>query len=91
MARALLLGGLRPAGRLEIAMSASISQKKGWAITRDAFDRMLAELRPDSERAGGQYEKIRRKLVKLFEWRDCAQAEECADETFNRSPKRFVR
>jgi hypothetical protein len=44
---------------------------------------MLAELHPDSERAGEQYEKIRRKLVKLFEWRDCAQAEGCADETFN--------
>jgi RNA polymerase sigma factor (sigma-70 family) len=65
-------------------MNASISQKKGWGITREAFDRMLSELNPDSERAGEQYEKIRRKLVKLFEWRGCAHAEECADETFNR-------
>jgi DNA-directed RNA polymerase specialized sigma24 family protein len=65
-------------------MSALISQKKGWVITREAFDRMLAELHPDIERAGEQYEKIRRKLVKLFEWRGCAHAEECADETFNR-------
>jgi RNA polymerase sigma factor (sigma-70 family) len=65
-------------------MSASISQKKGWVITREAFDRMLAELHPDIERAGEQYEKIRQKLVKLFEWRGCTHAEECADETFNR-------
>ena len=65
-------------------MSASIPRKKGWVITREAFDRMLAELHPDSERAGEQYEKIRRKLVKMFEWRGCAHAEECADETFNR-------
>jgi len=65
-------------------MRASIPRKKGWVITREAFDRMLAELHPDSERAGEQYEKIRRKLVKLFEWRGCAHAEECADETFNR-------
>jgi RNA polymerase sigma factor (sigma-70 family) len=65
-------------------MSASISQKKGWVINREAFDRMLAELHPDIERAGEQYEKIRQKLVKLFEWRGCAHAEECADETFNR-------
>jgi RNA polymerase sigma factor (sigma-70 family) len=65
-------------------MSASISHKKGWVITREAFDRMLAELHPDSERAGELYEKIRQKLVKLFEWRGCAHAEECADETFNR-------
>src|SRR5215510_11928309 len=65
-------------------MSARISRKKGWVISREAFDRMLAELHPDSERAGEQYEKIRQKLVKLFEWRGCAHAEECADETFNR-------
>jgi RNA polymerase sigma factor (sigma-70 family) len=65
-------------------MSASISQKNGLGITREAFDRMLAELHPDIELAGAQYEKIRRKLVKLFEWRGCAHAEECADETFNR-------
>src|SRR5262245_11653899 len=84
MASALLLGRLRPAGRMEIAMSASISKKKGWGITREAFERMLAELHPDSERAGEQYEKIRQKLVSLFEWRGCAHAEECADETFNR-------
>jgi RNA polymerase sigma factor (sigma-70 family) len=65
-------------------MSASISRKKGWIITQEAFDRLLAELHPDSERAGEQYEKIRRKLVKIFQWRGCALAEECADETFNR-------
>jgi RNA polymerase sigma factor (sigma-70 family) len=65
-------------------MSASISRKKGWVITQEAFDSLLAELHPDSERAGEQYEKIRQKLVKLFQWRGCAIAEECADETFNR-------
>jgi RNA polymerase sigma factor (sigma-70 family) len=65
-------------------MSALISKKKGWVITREAFDKMLAELHPDIERAGEQYEKIRRKLMKMFEWRGCVHAEECADETFNR-------
>src|SRR5262245_28295920 len=47
--RALLLGRLRPAGRVEIAMSGLTSQKKGWVITRKAFDRMLAKLHPDGE------------------------------------------
>ena len=65
-------------------MSVSISPKNGWVITREAFERMLAELHPDIEQAGEQYEKIRQKLVKLFEWRGCVHAEECADETFNR-------
>jgi RNA polymerase sigma factor (sigma-70 family) len=84
MASALLLGGLRSPGRVEIAMRALILQKKGWVITREAFDRMLAALHPDTELAGEQYEKIRRKLMKLFEWRGCSHAEECVDETFNR-------
>jgi hypothetical protein len=35
-------------------MSAAISQKKVWIINREAFDRMLAELHPDIERAGEQ-------------------------------------
>jgi RNA polymerase sigma factor (sigma-70 family) len=65
-------------------MSGPISRKKDGSITQEAFDRLLAELHPDSERAGEQYEQIRRKLVKMFQWRGCALAEECADETFNR-------
>jgi RNA polymerase sigma factor (sigma-70 family) len=71
-------------------MSAWISEKQGWVVTQEAFDRMLAELHPDAERAGEQYEKIRRKLVKLFEWRGCVHAEECADETFNRVARRIA-
>jgi DNA-directed RNA polymerase specialized sigma24 family protein len=65
-------------------MSVPPPRKKDWSITQEAFDRLLAELHPDSERAGERYEKIRQKLVKLFQWRGCLIAEECADETFNR-------
>jgi len=72
-------------------MNARISRNKGWVITRKTFDRMLAELHPDSERAGEQYEQIRRKLVKLFEWRGCPDAEECADETFNRVAQKIYK
>jgi RNA polymerase sigma factor (sigma-70 family) len=74
---------------MEIAMSSSISQKQGSGITREAFDRMLAELHQDIELAGEQYEKIRRKLLKLFEWRGCHHAEECVDETFNRVARKI--
>ena len=35
-------------------MSASISRKKGWVITQEAFVRMLAELNPNIELAGEQ-------------------------------------
>jgi hypothetical protein len=65
-------------------MSISTSPKKQWVITQDSFDKLLALLDPDRERAGEQYEKIRRKLVKHFLKRRCAHADECVDETFNR-------
>jgi DNA-directed RNA polymerase specialized sigma24 family protein len=65
-------------------MSVPTSGKKARSITQESFDRLLAELHPNSEQAGEQYEKIRRKLVKMFQWRGCPLAEECADETFNR-------
>jgi RNA polymerase sigma factor (sigma-70 family) len=70
-------------------MSVPTSSKKAGGITKEAFDKLLAELHPDSERAGEQYEKIRRKLVKMFQWRGCAHAEECADETINRVAHRI--
>jgi hypothetical protein len=37
---------------MEIAMSAAISQKKGWVVTQESFERMQAELHPDIQRAG---------------------------------------
>jgi RNA polymerase sigma factor (sigma-70 family) len=70
-------------------MSVPTSSKKEWNITQEAFNKLLAELHPDSERAGEQYEKIRRKLVKMFQWRGCTHAEDCADETFNRVAHRI--
>jgi DNA-directed RNA polymerase specialized sigma24 family protein len=65
-------------------MRVPTSRKKARGITQESFNRLLAELHPDNERAGEQYEKIRKKLLKMFQWRGCAIAEECTDETFNR-------
>ena len=41
-------------------------------MTPEEFEALLAQLDPDRERAGERYETIRRKLVRLFEWRGCA-------------------
>jgi hypothetical protein len=46
VAGAILLGRLRPTGRVEITMSAPISQKKGRVITREAPERSLIWRRP---------------------------------------------
>jgi DNA-directed RNA polymerase specialized sigma24 family protein len=58
--------------------------KKDWALTQEAFDRLLDWLNPDREQAGKKYEAIRMRLIKIFSSRACREAEFLADETINR-------
>jgi DNA-directed RNA polymerase specialized sigma24 family protein len=58
--------------------------KKEWALTQEAFDRLLGWLDADRERAGSKYEAIRLRLIKIFTCRGCSEADELADETINR-------
>ena len=58
-------------------------------LTPEGFEALLAQLDPERERAGELYEAIRRKLVRLFEWRGCTSPEDLADETFNRVARRL--
>ena len=58
--------------------------KKGWVLTQELIDTLLAWLDPDRERAGHKYETIRLKLITIFSSRGCWEAEELADETINR-------
>lgn len=53
-------------------------------MKQDDFDRLLAWLGPEPEQAGRKYEDIRHSLIKIFNWRGCADAEGLADEVFNR-------
>jgi DNA-directed RNA polymerase specialized sigma24 family protein len=64
--------------------------QKAQGLTAESFDRLLAQLDPDRERAGELYETIRRKLVRLFEWRGCISPEDLADETINRVARRLA-
>jgi len=73
-----------------------VSQREGASrmeglqgLTPEAFDALLGQLDPERERAGELYETIRRKLVRLFEWRGCASPEDLADETINRVARRL--
>ena len=61
---------------------------KTWVLTKDSLDRLLATLHPDRDQAGREYEKIRSRLVKLFQWRGCVSPEDLTDETLNRVAKK---
>jgi len=58
--------------------------------TPAGFEKLLAVLDTNREKAGEKYELIRRKLVKLFEWRGARDPEGLADETMDRVAKKLA-
>ncbi len=59
-------------------------QRHKWDLTPKAFDQFLSLLDLDRDRAGENYETLRRNLIQLFIWRGCRDPESHADETINR-------
>ena len=57
---------------------------KDWFLSQEAFDALLEWLDSDREQAAMKYEEIRKRLIKIFTGRACAEAEDLADETINR-------
>jgi DNA-directed RNA polymerase specialized sigma24 family protein len=65
------------------------ARKKDWLLTKEAFERLLASLDANRERAGLKYENARRKLIEFFEARGSNAPAEHADETINRVARRL--
>jgi len=59
-------------------------------LRREDFDRLLAWLDADRDRAGEIYERIRWRLVTILAARGCTLAEELSDETIDRVARRVV-
>jgi DNA-directed RNA polymerase specialized sigma24 family protein len=57
---------------------------RGWDLNSSSFECLLRALAPDRERAAAEYEALRARLIKFFEWRACADAAELADRTLDR-------
>ena len=58
-------------------------------LTATGFTCLLARLDADAARAGLEYERLRRILVRFFEWRGAACPDVCADETLDRVARRL--
>jgi len=58
-------------------------------MTQAAFDKLLSSFAADRNDAGEQYERVRTKLFRVFEWHAVGPADELADETFNRVARRI--
>jgi DNA-directed RNA polymerase specialized sigma24 family protein len=59
-------------------------------ITAGRFAGLLARLDPDRDRAAAEYERLRRALVKFFDWRGHPAPDECADETLDRLARKLT-
>jgi DNA-directed RNA polymerase specialized sigma24 family protein len=66
-----------------------VQRKSEWVLTQAAFDRFLAILDRDREKAGEKYEGIRLKLLKYFQWCGSDVPDIDADETINRVTRRI--
>jgi DNA-directed RNA polymerase specialized sigma24 family protein len=58
-------------------------------LNHESFESLLRALGPDRERAGERYEVMRERLVRFFSWRGARDAEDLADETFDRVGRRL--
>jgi RNA polymerase sigma factor (sigma-70 family) len=68
---------------------ASETPRLKWTLTQQAFDRLLACLGENRERAGEKYQELRGNLIKFFEWRGGTYPEDHADETINRVARKI--
>jgi RNA polymerase sigma factor (sigma-70 family) len=71
-------------------MDYSGSQKKERVLTPEEFDRFLASLDPDRERAGEKYIQIYGKLQLYFRWQGVSFPEDCVDETMYRVARKIA-
>src|SRR5215510_7133114 len=70
-------------------MESVSSPEKERELTPKAFTKLLAKLSADPEIAGVEYEDLRRRLIKFFEWRGSFFPEELADETLDRTARKI--
>jgi DNA-directed RNA polymerase specialized sigma24 family protein len=61
----------------------------GQASSETDLARLLARLGPDEDRAGREYERLRRTLIRFFDWRGAWPSDECADETIDRLARKL--
>jgi len=81
---------MTPAKIPKPATDSSTSKARGeWSLTREAFDKLLAAFSQDSDDAARQYEALRIKLIRYFEFRGVPLGDACTDEALNRVARRI--
>lgn len=71
-------------------MEVKQAKRNETGLRLEELEALLTQLHPDRDQAAEMYETIRRKLIRLFEWRSCGFPEDLADETINRAARRMA-
>lgn len=66
------------------------TRKPKWVLTEAAFNKLLSVLATNGDDGGEEYERIRLKLLRIFEWNRVGPVDELADETFNRVARHLL-
>jgi hypothetical protein len=67
----------------------NVSGAGQWLLTREAFDKLLARLDDERDRAGEKYQELRGNLIRFFEWHGSAFPEDNADTSINRVARKI--
>jgi DNA-directed RNA polymerase specialized sigma24 family protein len=70
-------------------VTADLGSKRAWTLDTQAFERLLAALDDDRQRAALVYEQLRRRLIGLLQWWGAHAADELADETLDRMARKL--
>jgi DNA-directed RNA polymerase specialized sigma24 family protein len=60
------------------------------SIDAAGFARLLERLDPDPQRAAAEYERLRRTLLKFFDWRGALSPADCVDATLDRLARKLA-
>lgn len=59
-------------------------------VTADSFEKLLARLAPERDRAGEEYENLRRRLTRYFDLKGLGAPDHAADETLDRLAQKIA-
>jgi DNA-directed RNA polymerase specialized sigma24 family protein len=63
--------------------------KRGWELGQSSFEGLLQKLSPNRDLAAAEYERLRFRLAKFFQFRGCGEPDLFADRTLDRLARRL--